>query len=169
MITDFITKAPLWVWPLLAYLIFIGIKSSKPMILPLGLIKRLMIIPVVFLVWALYTIFESTETYEFIVLMLGMILGTVLGYFLTRHQNVRFDRKNQLIAIPGSWMTLIVALSIFCIKFSLGALSSIQPELKGTWILLLMQFGAVLFSGIFVGRGINYWCKYKSTAQSNIC
>ncbi len=169
MITDIITNAPLWVWLLLAYLIFVGIKSSKPMILPLGLIKRLMIIPLVFMIWALYTIFESTETYEFIVLMLGMILGTVLGYFLTRHQNVRFDRKNQLIAIPGSWMTLIVALSIFCLKFSLGALSSIQPELKGTWILLLIQFGAVLFSGIFVGRGINYRCKYRSSAQSSCC
>lgn len=163
MITDIITKAPVWAWPLFAYLIFVGIKASKTQVFPLGILKKLMIIPAVFFIWALYSILMHRELSEIIPLMAGVMLGSCIGYLLVRRQALRFDTTNQTIEIPGSWMTLILALSIFSLKFSLGAISSIHPELKGTWILFSIEWLAALISGIFVGRGINYWHRYKST------
>lgn len=159
MITDIFLKAPLWVWPLLAFILISGIKASKNHILS---VKKLMLIPLAFFIWALYSIFAHTDMYELSLLIASLAVGATLGYLLVRNLNVRFDKAKQIAEMPGSWMTLILALSIFALKFSLGAIISVNPTLKGTLFLLIIEVAAAIIAGIFAGRGISYWLKYKA-------
>lgn len=165
MMTNIISNAPFWVWPLFAYLLVIGIKASKPSILTL---RRLFVVPIVFFAWALHGIFTHNQTSEISILVLAMLAGCGLGFLMVRNLNMRFDKINRLVEMPGSWTTLILGLSIFCLKFSQGALSTTRPELKGTWYLLLIEASAAVIAGIFAGRGVGYWLKYKTAPQTDI-
>lgn len=50
-----ITETPIYVWPLLAYIIFVGMKARKTGIVPL---KVLLMMPVIFPIWSCYALFS---------------------------------------------------------------------------------------------------------------
>jgi hypothetical protein len=162
-----LAKTPLYVWPLLFGLIFSGLKATKTSVAPL---KIFWILPSFFLTLATYTaIHRYGAAPSILSLWIGsLLLGVSMGLPLGRRLNVRFDKTNQKVEMPGSYFTLTLALTIFCSKFFIGMASSLHPEWIGTWILLTPEMLASLACGTFIGRSISLLKKYKSSPHTTL-
>ena len=146
----FLTKAPLWVWPLLVLLLVVGLRAARPretslapyLFLPLlgGItLNTLAHLPAPFLVWGSW--------------LLAYGLGTASGYALQRRWLV--TRAGWRVTLRGEWLTLLVVLTIFGAGFATGVLRAIAPDAIGATAFLIL-FSAVtgLCAGSFLGRSL---------------
>lgn len=151
--TNFLTGAPLWVWPLLALLIAIGLNSMRTRSAPL---------------WALYAL------PLFGIMSLRAVLGLAPpawvwlvftgAYLLGATYGVRFHapRIRSKIAgtatLSGEALTLVVVLVLFSANFVTGALRAVAPDMLFS-AGFLGGFAAVmaLASGTFMGCALAVW------------
>lgn len=159
MILQIITHTPLYVWFLLAYLIWGGWKARKTSIVPW---KALLIMPLLLFAFSVYINISRYGHLSSICLSaLSMSLGIWLGSLTLRKTNLRFDKRHHLIEIEGSYSPLLLSISIFALRYFLGAAYGLHPDLAANNSLLLVECLATVVSGMFTGRLIGYWQRYK--------
>jgi hypothetical protein len=148
-----ITKAPFYVWPLFAILLATGLKARKTSIMPLA---PLVILPCAFLVWSLYSFFGTYGLQPLTILFWMLCFGTgiFIGFLHMQKLNIKCEKEKRRLEMPGSWIPLLLSMSIFCSKFMIGMLSSVFPHLNGSFLLLGLELFATAVLGIFAGRGI---------------
>lgn len=157
----------MYVWPLLAYVIFIGIKARKKNVIPL---KVLLIAPAIFSTWSFYSIITRYGANFFIlsIALSSMLLGIYAGYLMMHKTTMRFDKLKKQVELPGSWITLILLMLLFSIKYFLGVTNALVPELAGSWILLVPEFAAIIIAGVLVGRVVSCWQKYQKSTHVDL-
>lgn len=163
-----LTNTPTWVYLLFAFLIWVGIKASKPRVLP---IKKLFILPAVFVYMSTHTLLTSFAIHFIDVsIWAGAIfLGTVIGWFeiFRNHTKIKVDKQQHLIQIPGSWMTLALIIIIFASKYYFSYELDVDPALiKQSWFEYSMLSVSGVCTGILIGRALCYLYKYRSTSHS---
>ncbi|CRX37914.1 DUF6622 family protein [Estrella lausannensis] len=160
-----LVKTPLFVWPLLAFLIWGGVKSSKPHNLP---VKTLLALPLGFFVWSLSTFLGrfGVEGSFLLLWLTALGSGFSIGYAYMQKLNVEFIHEKKTVMMPGSWMPLILSLSIFSAKFAVGIVSSVIPQPEGSNLLLSLELFSALILGIFLGRAIGCLMRFRSRAPS---
>ncbi len=156
---SFITEAPSYVWPLLAYLIWGGLRARKTSIVPW---KMLLILPVAMLAWTIW------GAPSLMLIAPALLLGVWLGALTIRRLELRFDKTRHLIEVSGSTWPLALSLSIFFLKYSLGAAYAYHPEFAGTALALSLEFLATVVSGMFAGRLIGYFRRYKTSSHVDL-
>ncbi len=149
-----ISHTPLYVWPLLAYLVWGGLKARKTHVVPW---KALLIMPVVMFLWSIYSIVVHYDPLWICLWAIGMTLGMWLGWLTVRKHDLRFDKQRNLIEIPGNWAPMLLSLSIFSLRYFLGAIYGLHPELIEDANLLSMETLATAVSGMLLGRLIGFW------------
>jgi hypothetical protein len=145
-----------WVYLLLAYCIFVGIKSSKDNVTPY---IKVLVVPVLFLYLSLHSLLVSFAISTFIVTVYGVsvLLGAGVGYWQTVMRKIQIDRKKLLISQKGSWGTLVLIMTIFISKFYFGYTSSADPQyLHNTMYEVSFLAVSGVTSGMFLGRAIYY-------------
>jgi branched-subunit amino acid transport protein len=164
---DMITHAPFYVWPLFAYLVFIGLKASKTSIISL---KVLAIAPTIFCTWSFYSVLQRYgDNPLLMVLWAGStVFGAWIVYSMMRQLPLRFDKTNRLVEMPGSWAPLVLSMSIFTIRYALGVTGALYPEFTGNWILVIPELIAAVISGMSAGRVIRCWQKFKTSSHVNL-
>lgn len=162
-----ITQTPFYVWPLFAYLVFIGIKASKTNVVPF---KVLFIMPVIFSIWSFYSILVRYAVNPFTLLLwaVSILLGVLIGSLVTRRLSMKFDKTNMRVEMPGSWTPLVLSMSIFSTRYFLGITDALHPELAKNWALLLPELIATMISGVFAGRVVACLQKYKTSPHVNL-
>jgi hypothetical protein len=147
-----IKGTPFYVWIILGYLLFIGIKSLRTQIVYL---PKLFIIPLV-LLSIRYTIFLSQDV---IVFCFVIFLGVIGSFGIHMNKKITIIKNAKSIEVPGSYVTLVLLISFFAVKYYFGALKSIAPDvaLKFSFIEHTMSG---LFSGYFIGRALGYVYQY---------
>ena len=128
-----IKKTPLWVWPLLAFLIYRGVKALRPGVLAPW---RMLLLPVFFLVWALLGILTGLQdmALALITFVTALAGGGVLGWQLGRWQPcATIDSANGFVHRPGSAIPLILICLGFSLKYALSVLLARRPELSGAY------------------------------------
>ncbi|MQR00323.1 DUF6622 family protein [Glaciimonas soli] len=111
---------PLWVWGILALLVSRGLAATNPNTVTT---MRLLLLPLAFSLWTAYSLSHMTEiTLPMLTaLTSGLLLGATVGWRLyAGMEGFHYDRENQLIHRPGTWLMLIVSLFSFLLKFSLA-------------------------------------------------
>ena len=151
-----ITGTPIYIWVLLGYLLYIGIKSSRHSIVPL---KVLAIMPVAFTTWGIYSVFGR---YGFSLLTMGgwgvaMVIGIAIGILLMRSVGLKFDQEQKLVEMPGTWMTLILSMSLFSTKYFLGMKYAMSPGIN----LFSIELVACTISGILLGRFLGILQRFR--------
>ncbi|MBS1988480.1 hypothetical protein JST56_05835 [Candidatus Dependentiae bacterium] len=81
---------------------------------------------------------------------------------------MRFDKLKKQVELPGSWITLILLMLLFSIKYFLGVTNALVPELAGSWILLVPEFAAIIIAGVLVGRVVSCWQKYQKSTHVDL-
>ena len=159
--TQIITKIPVFVWPLFAILLISGLRARKTSVLPLAL---LLLMPTMFFGWSLFSFFGKYATHPLAILFWIVCLGVgfFIGFSHMQRLNLQFDRKKKKVEIPGSWIPLMLSMSIFSSKFSIGIMSSLMPHLNGSLLFLGLELFSTLILGIFAGRGVNCFMRYRT-------
>lgn len=165
---EMLAGTPTWVWVLLVFLVIRGIKSSRTGVAQLW---RLAIIPGIFTVMGLYSLFVTLEftAFSFFSWLITAAIGIAFGYAITRHVVVRADRDKGLIEIPGSWLTLVLILCIFASKYALSYQLEMDPEIVGNegYIFIDAAVSGVI-AGLFFGRFFTYWDKYRKAPNESL-
>jgi hypothetical protein len=155
------TKIPLFVWPLLVVLLVGGLRARKTSAVPLAV---LLLIPSIFFIWSLFSFFGKYMTDPLAMLLWPICLG--LGFFIgflhMKRLKLQFDKQKKKVVMPGSWIPLILSMSIFTSKFSVGMMSSILPHLNGSHLFLGLELFSTIILGIFAGRGIACLIRYRN-------
>jgi hypothetical protein len=147
---------PWWVYLLLAYVIFIGIKASKSRTVSL---RKLFILPVIFLALSLEMLVSHFDlnTLSICTWLGSVLLGSLIGALLVVRQPITVDRDKKALHLGGSWSTMILIFIIFSGKYYCGYALSADPGAvinTHTEIAVLAISGAC--SGTFLGRMLYY-------------
>ena len=159
-----ITKIPVFVWPLFAILLIGGLRARKTSAVPIAV---LLLIPSIFFGWSLFSFFGKYATNPLAILfwLLCLGVGGFIGFLHMQRLKLQFDRQKKKVEMPGSWIPLILSMSIFTSKFSVGMMSSMMPHLSGSLLFLGLELFATIILGIFAGRGINCLMRYRASAM----
>lgn len=155
---EYIRNTPVWVWPLLAFLIISGLKSFNESKVDL---KKIFILPVMFISWSIYSIFVDLS-YVFLSLSFfsfTLSIGILIGFIINKNFRPISSNQNNELIMQGSWFPLALILFSFCITYVFSALKVVKPEFSSniSYSLLHVSLSGLL-AGLFWG-GI-YYCFY---------
>jgi uncharacterized protein DUF6622 len=155
-------NTPLWVWALLALLLFLGIRALRPTTAP---VWRIAILPTVFLIWGLTGVIAANglAAQRAVPWLAAIAAGTLIGWVIAGLKPIRADRAHGLVHIPGGPFTLVLALLIFAIKYVFGVLHAMSPAAFADarfWLTELAVSGVL--TGMFIGRFAGLWRQYRA-------
>ena len=150
IVFQIVTNTPLWVWPLMVLVVWLGVLGLRSRILPLW---RLAILPVVGLILSFVGIGQAVQPALALVAWLAALaVALPLGTLLGRRRAVRRLDDGRL-EIAGGWFMLVFGLSIFAVRYALGVVFGMAPALKAdpAWIALAGGVG-----GFVAGLGLGW-------------
>ena len=145
-----VTNTPLWVWPLLALILWLGWQGTQSRVVPAW---RLSLLPLIGLGMSLATIAQSVRPGVLAAAWFASVLVALpLGHAIGRRRAVR-PMEDGRIEIAGGWFMLVFGLSIFAVRYALGVLFGVLQALKTdpAWIAVS---GAT--SGFVAGIGLGW-------------
>lgn len=150
MVKGILGGAPVWVWPLLVLLLFLGYKASKP--------RQTSVILFYFLPFlGLISINNVTrlpfQTMAWTCFGIGYVAGAVGAYAL--QNKWLLGKQGRIISLSGEWFTMLVLMVIFWMNFASGMMKAISPGIYSTQefiALFALLVGAA--SGSFLGRAL---------------
>lgn len=151
MDSRYVTGAPLWVWPLLGLLIWIGLRATKERDAPVALYWLLPL----FVLLPLRSIIGSAwPALAWSVFAGAYLAGAHAGY---RYQvGVVIARDGARVRVRGEWVTLATVLAVFLMSYLRGAMGAVAPEVLGS-AAGVAAFAALsgALSGQFAGRTLS--------------
>ena len=124
---------------------------------------RVMISPLIFVFFTLHTLTQfPLRALSLTGLILALGLGVALGFWQVYQLDLQVDKKQKLLHLPGSWITLVLILIIFGSKFYFGYTIAIDPEIIYTpgFSLAAMVISG-LCTGMLLGRVGCYGYRFK--------
>jgi hypothetical protein len=148
---------PLWVWALLAYLVWQGIKAMQPRTVP---IWRALIVPVVFIVWGISRIGfgHQDSAWPLLAWIAAALVLLPLGVLTPRPFEV--DHKTGEIIRPGSAFALIRNLIVFSAQYAVGVISAIDAGDRALAIIVGRVISGAT-AGYFIGSTIALLLAYR--------
>jgi hypothetical protein len=152
MLQQIVTHTPLYVWAILAFLAVRGLAASTDSETTLG---RLFIIPAVMLALSMHGTIVTLGASGAVMGMwfAGAALGTMASWKLAGRGGITAHPERGTVALRGSWLPLMMMLSIFCTKYAVAVALAISPAL-GQQLIFIATVCALygVFNGIFFGR-----------------
>ena len=151
MIQQIISHTPVYVWALLAFLIYRGVAAAKDREVSL---LKLFIIPVVMLVISLAGINGHGLLGAGVwgVWLTGM-LAAVLIIWMADKGGIVVNRAAGTVLQRGSWTPLVLMIAIFASKYTVAVLSAMHPELQHQTLFVVAVSGLFgVLNGVFIGR-----------------
>ncbi len=149
IVFQIVTNTPLWVWPLMMLVVWLGMLGLRSRTLPLW---RLAILPVVGLVLSFVGIGQAVNpALALVAWLVALAVALPLGDLLGRRRTVhRLDDGR--LEIAGGWFMLVFGISIFAVRYALGVVFGMAPALRGdpAWIALAGGVGGFV-AGIGLG------------------
>jgi hypothetical protein len=163
---EVIKHIPWWVYVIFGYILSIGIKALKPQVISL---KRVFLLPLIFVASSLFNFIKSSAILDISLWLLCGLSGFFLGLWMSRFSKIKADKKNALIAIEGSSLTLIVLLFVFSLKCFFGFLYGMQPYLQQNILIHSIELASSgVISGALSGRVFGLWQKYKKADHESL-
>jgi hypothetical protein len=163
-----IINTPIWVWVLLAYLLFVGVRALRPNTVPLW---RIAIMPTIFFAWGLYSLYgmHGLRLARVMPWAVALVGGTAIGMLIASLQPIRADKTRHLVRTAGGPLTLALILLIFATKYEFGFLHATQPGLFAEprfWVSEIAISGVL--AGMFVGRFAGLLRQYHAASHEDL-
>jgi hypothetical protein len=164
MIVQIITHTPLWVWGLLCALLVLGALQSRPRQVARW---QLLALPLALLLLGLWSMAPAfvTQPWAAALWLLSLAVGARLGLRLSRHTAARWLPEVQRLQLPGSWLPMLLIVSIFLLRYVTNVAMAMHPQWRTLWQMqapLAVAFGAL--SGLFLGRALGLLSLTRGTA-----
>lgn len=154
MLNQVVSHTPLWVWPLLLGLIWLGLNQTVTRSVPL---RRVSLVALGMALWSLYGTLSAFGSQGWVLpaWLVGAGLLATLVLRTPLPTGTHYDDWTGRFTVPGSWVPLGLILGIFLTKYAVGARLSLQPALA-TSTAFALGFSALYgaFSGAFLARAI---------------
>ncbi|AIY44043.1 hypothetical protein LT85_4885 [Collimonas arenae] len=166
MFAQIISHTPLWVWALLAFLVYRGILASADREVTL---KKLSIIPLVMLALSWQGIASSFGITPLTTAcwLLAAGVTAALSWVLFRKSRVVAYPERGVVFQRGSWLPLVLMMGIFLTKYIVGVLLAIHPSLAqdpAFTAVVCTLYG--IFNGMLIGRLSRIASLYRSAQSS---
>jgi hypothetical protein len=145
-----VVNTPLWVWPLMLFVLWLGWRGLQPRTMPPA---RLAILPLVGLATSLAGIAQSLQPGPALAgWAVALLAALPLGWTIGTRRAVRLRPEDGRLEVAGGWFALGFGISIFVVRYTLGVLSGVMPHLRvePLWIVLSGSVGGIV-TGIGVG------------------
>lgn len=156
-------SVPTWVYLLFLALLYLGIRRCFTTVVK---VKQLVILPAALAWLSLDGLWRSLSlTYHSLwSYFIGFIIGFGLGFLQLRNVQIRGDKSQNLIEIPGDWMYLTFILVFFIIEFIINYAIAVTPSIAHMALLVaLILFVSGFLVGIAFGRNGCYLYKFMHT------
>ena len=148
-------NTPIWVWAILAALIYLGSKQLKARV-----VKRytVLIAPVVFLFVGLVAAGRGPVGLATWAVSLTSL--AVVTFFVWQPTGgARYEPSGDRLHVPGSVVPMLLMLAIFLLNYVVNVVLAINPSYRGelVWqVVPALILGAL--SGVFIGRAATLFC-----------
>jgi hypothetical protein len=157
MLTQILTRIPVWVLPLFFGLMLLGWMQTRPRQLSR---RRLVALPFSMGVFSLFSVMAlfGAAVHSLLPWAIGLALGSGLALAMCSREGMRFDAVKQEFNMPGSALPWALIMGIFSLRFVVGALSATGSFLlQDTVVVALCCLLAGGLSGGFLGRALALW------------
>jgi hypothetical protein len=148
-----ITGAPIWVWPLLAFIVWYGIRVSNTRAVP---VIAIYLTPLVGLLSINSVAGLPPSPVAWPAYVVAFVCGIAAGHRLQGKWII--SKEDGKVTLSGEWLTLTVMLVIFCMNFVGGVSAAMFPATyESVAFIGLFAIFAGLASGSFCGRALKVW------------
>jgi hypothetical protein len=162
MLQQILVNTPIWVWAILAFLLYRGLLASVDRTVAL---RRIFIIPVVMLVLAIQGIASTfgADPVSAPIWLGTLIAGALLSWQWFDADSIRVDTAARAVFQRGSWTPMVLMMGIFCVKYAVGVTLAMSPALKHSPLFVVTVCALYgLFNGIFVGKSLRVVAIYRA-------
>jgi len=155
MLLQIFQHTPLWVWGLLAGLVFLGWGQTRDRDMSL---TRITALPAVMLALSFTGVISgfSHSTLAIVCWLAGAGLTISIGGRLMHPRGAFWSAERGLLHVPGSWLPMVLILALFAIKYTVGVSLAMHPALAHEPLFaggFSLAYG--LFSGLFAAKGLS--------------
>ena len=155
MLGQILSHTPIWVYGLFFVLLGFGVMQTRT-----RTVSKLLalLLPVGMIALSLASIKSSfgLTTIPLVAWGVATAIATVVGYTFFRDKRIRCDATGGRFFIPGSWVPLVVMMTIFFAKYVYGVMHAFDAERLSTPVFvgtLCAVYGVL--SGYFSSRAVN--------------
>lgn len=143
-----VIHTPIWVWPLYALLLFLGLQRTRDSKVALW---RMLILPLVVTLLAILT-FIGGGLSALPAMLLGSAIGGMGGWLLQPDGATRRLPDGRLL-LQGEWWSFGQILFLLIFRYVINVVAALDPALHAdvAWHLSTFFISAAL-SGLFIGR-----------------
>ena len=161
-----LTHTPIWVFPLFAYLVWLGIKAMRPRTVT---IWRSLIVPAVFIVWGLSRLLSRQDhAWPLVTWVAAAAVLLVIGLLTARP--FELDHTTGEIKRPGSWVPLIRNVMVFALQYTVAVIVAVDPH-DATTAAIVGRAISGGTTGYFLGRTVallrQYWKQRKEDIKAD--
>ena len=162
------SNVPVWVWVLLVALVALGLiqtrtrqmSTARAFLLPLGL--------TVLSLSGVVSNFGAKLT-PLCAWLIATVAALLAAKAFGAWRGASWSAATSRFKVPGSWLPLVLILSIFVVKFYVGVNVAMHPELRtDTQFALIVCLIYGVFSGVFLARGLNFWTLMTSKSPTSV-
>ena len=163
-----VANTPLWVWPLMVFVLWLGLQGLRPRAIPWW---RLAILPGVGFATSLAGIAQSAQpVWTATGWALALLAFLPLGWAFGQGRPVRLQPEDAKLEIAGGWFALVFGVSIFAVRYAMGVLFGVLPALRGApfWSCFSGAVGGMI-AGIGIGWLANLLWRARRSAMAVSC
>ena len=155
---------PIWVFPLFAYLVWLGIKATRPRTVT---IWRSLIVPAVFIVWGLSRLFSRQRDvmWPLIAWLAAATVLLVAGLLTARP--LELDHTTGEIKRPGSVVPLIRNITVFALQYTVAVIAAVDPH-DATTAAIVGRAISGGTTGYFLGRTVALLRQYFRQRKADL-
>jgi len=155
MLLQIFQHTPLWVWGLLAGLVFLGWTQTRDREVGLA---RVTALPAVMLALSLGGVLSGFAHSALAIAcwLAGAGLTIAVGGRLMHPRGASWSAERGLLHVPGSWLPMGLILALFAIKYTVGVSLAMHPALAHEPLFaggFSLAYG--LFSGLFAAKSLS--------------
>ena len=166
MLMQILTRTPVFVWAILALLVYRGVVSSRDREVKIG---ALAVMPALMLCLSVQGLISSFG-FQPVVLaawLLASCAGLWTGWRLTDTSAIQGNPAARTVMVQGSWIPMAMLLTIFIVKYVSIVTMKINPEIQAD-----LTFASVVSallgasSAVLTGSALNYFASYRKAATA---
>jgi hypothetical protein len=157
MLLQIIQGTPLYVWALLAGLLWLGLSQARTRTIGS---RRASLLPAVFIVLSLAGVIGAFGANAIAVATwaIGIVVSVAGGPRLLPRLGATWQAAGDSLQIAGSWLPLGLIVALFMVKYAAGISLAMHPQLAAeTPFVVGCSFAYGVFSGLFAARGLQLW------------
>jgi membrane protein CcdC involved in cytochrome C biogenesis len=144
-----LSGTPPWVFFVFVYLVFIGIRATKDREVHIG---KIFLMPGIFFALFLIRLIAIWRLDICAIFLTALTVALFLSHFFIKRESPKIHGK--YVFIKGSCETLIVVMTIFCLKYFFGYMRAVNGELEKYLI------AEIIISGTTTGFLLNKIIRY---------